>query len=132
MYSEQELKKVKNWLLTNELPHFKREADKNRFLKKYSGAKLKSRNSLTFVYIGHKQIISNESVQSFLERYFDDPAHIVTGQQRLYKTLQKKYIGITQRHVNDFLINLTGVQVRKPKKKNIVNKTIRSNKSNEK
>ena len=71
-------------------------------MKKYNKVKLKSHYGNHNVYISHKQIIPNESVQGFLERYFDDPTHIVTGQHRLYKTLQKKYINITQKLLMSF------------------------------
>ena len=62
MYNEDELKLVIDWQLTNQLPHFKRKNDKQRFLKKYNKVKLKSHYGNHNVYISHKQIIPNESV----------------------------------------------------------------------
>ena len=120
-----------DYKLSNKLPSFKRYDDKVKFLSLCERAKVKPYYNSYKLYIGHKRVIPKEQVPEFLTKYINKPKHIVLGQNRLYKTLQQKYIGITQYDVATILKNSMSKQIRQPKPKTIVNKPIRSSAPNE-
>jgi transposase InsO family protein len=62
-------------------------------------------------YVGDKEVVPAEEVQSFLRSYYDDPATGFIGRDRLFAKVFVTHLGISKRDVEAFLRNNETSQV---------------------
>ena len=56
-------------------------------------------------YIGNKQIIFQEDLQTFIHEFYDMPEYGFCGRDRLFDKIYREYLGVSRRAVETYLRN---------------------------
>ena len=75
-------------------------------------------------YIGAKQIIFQEDLQTFIHEFYDNPMTCLIGRGRLFDKIYRKYLGVSRRAVEEYLRNSQTSQIHTQVKKVVISRPI--------
>ena len=121
IWSDEEIDKVKQYLLNRTLPAFKTNFQRDRFIEKYKSFVVEN-NKLIYKPL-NLEVIPNNKRDETLKAFYDDLKAIGAGKTSFYKKISSNYLNINRAYCNDFMSKQPFYQMN-TETKHIVNKPI--------
>ena len=120
-WNDEEIEKVKNYILHKSLPNFRTNYLRNRFIEKYKDFIVED-NKLIYKPL-YLEVIPNDKRDETLQKFYDDYKAVGGGITSFYKKIVSHYLNINREYCSEFLKKQPIYQINK-ETNHIINKPI--------
>ena len=120
-WNDEEIEKVKQYILNKVLPSFKTNFQRDRFLEKYKHFVVEN-NKLIYKPL-NLEVIPNDKRDETLKAFYDDLKAVGAGKTSFYKKISSNYLNINRAYCEEFISKQPTYQMN-TEQRHIVNKPI--------